>query len=142
MTMASHSSPVDTTWISNTTARSILTYAHYACPIILLVFFLVATTAFGVLTASQEELVRASPDQTGPGGRPLPRNTSPGAKKPRQQLTDFSPARKILFIWISVAAILTFVGNSVVVITHAITNKADQWWCGQAVVVGYQTLLS
>ena len=123
-------------WVSNRAAQDILVYVHYSYPIILLLFFLAATTTHAVLTASKDEVVQAAPDQTGPGGKPLPRNTSPGAKKRTQQTIDFSPARKLFFCWISVAAILTFLGDAVIVMLHALMDKKDNWWCGQPVVVG------
>lgn len=116
-------------------AQDILIYVHYAYPIILIVFFLVATTAHGILTASKEETTQSDPDQTGPGGKPLPRNTSPSAKKKTQQTIDFSPTRKRFFTWISLGATLTFVGNGIVVIAHSLIDKKDNWWCGQSVIV-------
>ena len=123
-------------WVSNTTAQDVLVYVHYSYPIILLIFFLAATTSHAILTASKDDLLQAVPDQTGPGGKPLPRNTSPGAKKRTQQTIDFSPTRKLFFGWISVAAILTFLGDAVIAMLHALMDKEDNWWCGQSVVVG------
>ena len=122
-------------WVSNHAAQDVLVYVHYAYPIILLLFFLFATTAHAVLTASKDEIIQPNPDQTGPGGKPLPRTLSPGAKKKTQQTIDFSPTRKLFFSWISVAAILTFLGDAVVIIVHALVDKKDNWWCGQSGVV-------
>ena len=122
-------------WVSNKTAQDVLVYVHYAYPIILLFFFVVATTAHAVLTASKDEIIQAVPDQTGPGGKPLPRNTSPGGERKTQQTLDFSPARKLFFSWISVAAVLTFFGDGVIIIAHALADKEDNWWCGESVVV-------
>ena len=134
--MSSHLSAIGRPWVSNQVAQGILAYVHYSYPIILLIFFLAATTTHAVLTASKDDLVQAAPDQTGPGGKPLPRNTSPTARKRIQQTIDFSPARKLSFSWISVAAILTFLGDAVIVMVHALMAKEENWWCGQSVVVG------
>ena len=118
-------------------AQQIMIYAHYASPIILLVFFLVAFTAHGILTAPKEDVVLAETGQTGPGGKPLPRNSSPTAKAEREKrkAVDFSPSRKLLFTWLSAGVLLTFLGNAVTVIVHALLDRKDNWWCGQAVVV-------
>ena len=119
-----------------TMAQDIMIYTHYASPIILLVFFLVAFTAHSILTASKEDIIQAAPSQTGPGGKPLPRTSSPTAKAAREKKQlDFSPSRKLLFTWLSVGVVLTFLGNAATVIVHALLNRKDNWWCGQAVVV-------
>jgi len=122
-------------WVSHQTAQDILIYVHYSYPIILLVFFLAATTAHAVLTASRDEVVQTTPDQTGPGGKPLPRNTSPGARGKTQKIVEFSSSRKLFFTWISVAAILTFLGDAIIAIVHALVDKKNNWWCGESVVV-------
>lgn len=114
--------------------QDILIYVHYSYPIILFVFFLAATTAYAVLTTSKDEVVQAALDQTGPGGKPLPRTTSPGAKEKTQEVIDCSPSTK-LFTWISVAAILPFLGDAIIAIVHALVNKVNRWWCGDSVMV-------
>ena len=117
-------------------AQEIMLYTHYASPIILLVFFLLAFTAHSILTASEEDVVQAETSQTGPGGKPLPRNSSPTAKVAREKKAlDFSPSRKLLFTWLSLSVVLTFLGNTVTVIVHALLGRKDNWWCGEAVVV-------
>ena len=117
-------------------AQDIMVYTHYASPIILLVFFLVAFTAHSILTAPKEDVVQAESSQTGPGGKPLPRTSSPTAKAAREKKAlDFSPSRKLLFTWLSVGVVLTFLGNAATVIVHAVLDRKDNWWCGQAVVV-------
>ncbi|KAF6226337.1 hypothetical protein HO133_009203 [Letharia lupina] len=117
-------------------AQEIMVYTHYASPIILLVFFLVAFTAHSILTASKEDVVQPETGQTGPGGKPLPRNSSPTAKAAREKKAlDFSPSRKLLFTWLSAGVVLTFLGNAVTVIVHALLDRKDNWWCGQAVVI-------
>lgn len=105
-------------------------YIHFASPIILLAFFLLAFTAHSIATASKDAVVRPSTEQTGPGGKPLPAKT-----KRENPTVDFSPARKLLFIWLSVGTILTFVGSAVVVILHAVLARREHWWCGESVAV-------
>lgn len=121
---------------SRRAATDVLVYIHYVSPPILLAFFLATFTAHSIVTASKDGVVRASSEQTGPGGKPLPKSTSPSARARREkQILDFSPARKSLFSWLSVGALLTFVGNSVVVILHAVLDRKDHWWCGESVAV-------
>lgn len=121
---------------SRRAATDILVYIHYTSPIILLAFFLVAFTVHSISTASTDDIVHASPEQTGPGGKPLPKSTSPSARARREkQILDFSPTRKLLFAWLSVGAILTLVGNAVVVILHAVLDRQNHWWCGESVAV-------
>lgn len=124
-------------WVSDRVAQNILVYLHYVSPIILLAFFLIAFTTHSILTASKVDGQPTSSDQTGPGGKPLPRNTSPSAKAGKKNASlDFSPSRKLLFNWLSAGTILTFLGNAATVIVHALLDRKDNWWCGQSVVVG------
>ena len=118
-------------------AQQVMIYIHYASPIILLVFFLVAFTAHSILTASKEDVIQVETAQTGPGGKPLPRTSSPIARAAAREkkALDFSPSRKLLFTWLSVGVVLTFLGNAGTVIVHALLDRKDSWWCGQAVVV-------
>ncbi|KAL9106459.1 MAG: hypothetical protein Q9187_008558 [Circinaria calcarea] len=128
--------PASRRWVSDGNADKILLYIHYASPIILLFFFLAAFTAHSILTASEETTAKVSTDKTGPGGKPLPSNTGArAAARRKKQVLDFSPARKLLFQWTSVGALLTFVANGVVVILHTVLNRKDEWWCGEAVAV-------
>ena len=123
-------------------AQQVMLHTHYASPIILLVFFLVAFTAYSILTASEEDVVQVATSQTGPGGKPLPRTSSPAAKAAREKKAlDFSPSRKLLFTWLSAGVVLTFLGNVVTVIVHALLDRKDNWWCGQAAVVCDNILL-
>ena len=123
-------------WALHGTAQEILIYAHFACPIALLVFFLIAFTVNSIVTAPKESSVTASTEPKGPGGKPLPKKKGPKPKAGcHHNKDDFSPARKGLFNWIVFGSILTFVGNAVVVIAHAIVDREDGWWCGQHVAV-------
>lgn len=119
-------------WVSDQTAQSLLVYTHYSSPIFLLALFLIAFTAHSILTSSHEPVVELTAPRTGPGGKPLPAKTN---GKPRKNALDFSHARKLLFIWLSVGTIATLVANAGVVILHAVLDRKDNWWCGQSVAV-------
>lgn len=117
---------------SNQNAQDLLQFLHFSSPIILIVFFLIAFTAHSVATASTDTTTKTTQGQTGPGGKPLP---SPKKRSKEKETLDFSPARKLLFNWLSVGTTATFVGNAVVVISHALVDREDNWWCGEAVAV-------
>ncbi|KAL8783337.1 MAG: hypothetical protein Q9213_004712 [Squamulea squamosa] len=119
--------------VSNRTAQSILIYVHFGSPILLIIFFLVVFTAHSIATASVETTVKDPQDRTGPGGKPLPSKSRKTSQE--KDRLDFSPARKLLFNWLSVGTIATFVANAVVVITHALVDREHHWWCGQSVAI-------
>ena len=125
------------TLIFDRAAEDVRLYIHFASPVILLAFFLVVFTAHSIATASPDSTVAASTQLTGPGGKPLPQGKGASQAKAQQmgQVLDFSPARKLLFDWASAGAVLTFVANAVIVISHALWNREDNWWCGQHVAV-------
>lgn len=126
--------------VSNRTAQSILIYIHFASPIILIVFFLVAFTAHSIATASVDTTLKDPQDQTGPGGKPLPSKSRKTSQESNS--LDFSPARKLLFNWLSVGTIATFLANAAVVIAHALVNREEHWWCGESVAVWWPRHLS
>lgn len=119
-------------WLSNQTAQDILVYTHLSSPIILLALFLIAFTAQSIITSSDVAVVEPSTSRTGPGGKPLPPSTK---GKRRKNALDFSHARKLLFIWLSVGVSITFVANAGVVILHAVLDREENWWCGKSVAV-------
>lgn len=121
-----------TPWVSNRTAQDILVYTHFSSPIILLALFLIAFTAHSIITSEDVAVVEPSTSRTGPGGKPLPPNTK---GKRRKNALDFSHARKLLFIWLSVGVSVTFVANAGVVILHAVLKREENWWCGESVAV-------
>lgn len=127
-------------WASQPAAFSsyLLVYAHFTSPLILLCFFLVLLTTHGIVTTPKDVVTRASSQATGPGGKPLPQKALPSTKtRARRDKEDLevSPARKLLFTWLAVGVILTFVGNAAVVIIHAVLYRKDHWWCGKSVAV-------
>lgn len=120
-------------WVSNRTAQDILTYTHIAYPLILLVFFLTVFTLRSIFTASSDDSTQETEEQLGPGGKPLPKKTK--RRKDDTRDLDFSRSRKLLFEWVSLAAALTYVGDAITVIVHALYARKEEWWCGQSVVV-------
>lgn len=125
-------------WVASDTALRVLKYLHFAYPLILLVYFITTTTAHSIISTHSD----AGPDDantesyTGPGGKALPKKkgAAPGTKK---DVVDFSRPRKLLFEWLALGATLTFVGNSITVIVHALYSRDEEWWCGQATVVSH-----
>ncbi|KAK4964031.1 ATP-binding cassette-type vacuolar membrane transporter Hmt1, partial [Elasticomyces elasticus] len=123
-----------TPWMSNRTALNILVYLHYAYPIVLLFLFLVSFTLRSVIAARNVQPDESSQPQLGPGGKPLPNKTAPTSAR-EKDILDFSRPRKLLFEWLSVAAALTFIANTITVIVHALYKRSEHWWCGQSVVI-------
>lgn len=126
---ASHPAPL---------SSSLLVYIHFTSPLILLCFFLVLLTTHGIVTTPKDVVARTPSQATGPGGKPLPQKASPSAKskaRREKEELDVSPARKLLFTWLAVGNILTFVGNAAVVIIHSVLYRKDHWWCGKSVAV-------
>lgn len=114
-------------------AQHILVYLHYAAPIILLSFFLLAFTLRSILTANNTNPVADTPSHTlGPGGKPLPKKLP---VRNKDIPFDFTRSRKLLFDWLSVFTALTFVANATNVILHALVAQDEGWWCGKAAVV-------
>jgi hypothetical protein len=48
---------------------------------------------------------------------------------------DFSPNAKLMFKWLSVAILFTFVGDATINISHVLFGRRQHWWCGESVVV-------
>ncbi|KAH7121162.1 hypothetical protein B0J11DRAFT_58884 [Dendryphion nanum] len=112
-------------------AVKILSYTY---PIFILVFFLAAFTARSIFASNSNSNV-ATPTTTGPGGKLLPA-TDPTRNFVKKTATDdVTPSQKRLFEWLSLATALTFVGNAINIIVHALVCRYEQWWCGQHVVI-------
>ena len=109
-----------------------------AYPMVLLSVFLVAFVAHGVRTASDGSTGDGDGDDgqnlTGPDGKPLPSTAKrPNTDEEKHHRNEFTASQRLLFRWLSVGVIATFVGNGINVITHALTERP--WWCGQATAV-------
>jgi ABC-type transport system involved in Fe-S cluster assembly fused permease/ATPase subunit len=117
------------------TPKRLLDVVHFHYPWVLLLIFMVAFVANSILTA-EPSAAAFEPNLTGPGGKPLPRS----AKKSREEreklkLQDFSPVRKLVFLYLSAGVIITFVASAVNIIIHALTKRENGWWCGESTAV-------
>lgn len=120
---------------STSTPTRLLDVVHFHYPWVLLLVFLAAFVVNTILTAAPSAS-SVEPNLTGPGGKPLPRS----AKKSKEQreklkLQDFSPVRKLVFLYLSAGIIATFVGSAVNIIIHALSKRENGWWCGESTAV-------
>lgn len=103
-----------------------------AYPLVLLFVYLICFTVRSIATARNDNDINQQPQQLGPGGKPLPtHNHNIKDTHPRDSV-DFSRPRRLLFEWLSVGVLLSLVGNIIVVLTHALYGRKDEWWCGEA----------
>nr|POE62909.1 hypothetical protein CFP56_03812 [Quercus suber] len=124
-------------WVSNPVAQNILADVQIAYPLVLIFLYLIAFTVRSVRGAHHDrDTGPREPQQLGPGGKPLPKNNI--AKDDSEHVDlDFSRPRKLLFQWLCVGVLATLLGNIVVVITHALFEREQRWWCGQAPTVWF-----
>jgi len=125
-------------WVSNRTAQDILTYTHFAYPIVLLCTFIGVFTYESIASSStiHVDTTESQSPQLGPGGKVLPPRLAPKkSNEGKKDILDFSRPRKLLFIWLSVGVLLTFLGNGALTVMHALYSRNEEWWCGQAYVV-------
>lgn len=120
-------------WVSDPRAQGLLTYLQIAYPIALLIIFITAFTVRSIVTSRNDNDDTPQSDQLGPGGKPLPRKSS--KDKSDANAIDFSRARKLLFISLQSGVLLSFIGNIALVIFHALLERDQRWWCGQAPTV-------
>ncbi|EUC28156.1 hypothetical protein COCCADRAFT_109905 [Bipolaris zeicola 26-R-13] len=124
----------DDRWAYARSVRAVTAILQYAYPIVMLVFFLAAFTTRSI-AASKSNTNIAKPTTTGPGGKPLPA-TDPTRNFVKRTAHDHvTHAQKRVFEWVSLATAFTFVGNSVLVVAHALVEKQQHWWAGKAVVI-------
>lgn len=121
-------------WPNATRFRAIAKVLNYAYPIFLLVFFLAAFTVRSIISSNSNSNI-SKPTQTGPGGKPLPATDPTRNFVKKTAHDDVTQSQKRVFEWLSLAAALTFVGNSINVVVHALYARKEHWWCGQHVVV-------
>ncbi|KAK5712801.1 ATP-binding cassette-type vacuolar membrane transporter Hmt1 [Elasticomyces elasticus] len=118
-------------WVSNPTAQRLLQDLQIASPIVLLLLYITTFTVHSILTAPRDDAKKTNePEQLGPGGKPLPKKAKKEASLADRY--DFSRPRQLLFEWLSVGVLATLAGNITVVIVHALVEREEQWWCGQA----------
>ncbi|PQE21831.1 hypothetical protein CJF31_00007677 [Rutstroemia sp. NJR-2017a BVV2] len=100
-----------------------------------MVVFLLAFTAHSILTVESTD-DSAEPILTGPGGKPLPRSARKSEEEKRKRKSqDFSPVRKLLFLWLSAGILATFLGNAINIVVHALDKRENGWWCGEATAI-------
>jgi hypothetical protein len=121
-------------WAYASPVRTTIAVLQYAYPIVMLVFFLAAFTVRSI-AASKSNTNIAKPTTTGPGGKPLPA-TDPTRNFVKKLVhDDVTHTQKRVFEWVSLATACTFVGNSVIIVVHALAKQEQHWWAGKAVVV-------
>lgn len=94
------------------------------------------------------------PTLTGPGGKPLPKTAKKSKKehaKKKIEEQDFGFNKKLVFVCILAGIVLSFVGQGVSIIVHALTADPIEnapgpkgnwgWWCGEPMAVSYITFL-
>lgn len=120
---------------SHRPARVMLGYLHIGYPIFLLVIFITAFIASSILAAKQVGK-NGSQVNYGPGGRPLPKRSrsTVAVAKPAQ---TYSHNTKLVFKWLSVAVLVTFVLEAALNIAHTVVARSEHWWCGQSLVVRF-----
>lgn len=117
------------------TSLELVGYTKIVAPLLVLVVFLVAFVAHGVVTAPPSDDVEVHA-RLGPGGRPLPkRRQSSQQVKEAAKVRDFSPHVKLLFNWLGLFALMTFAANAVLIILQTMIKFREKWWPGQAAVV-------
>ena len=125
--------PPNGVWAQSHGVRKALVYLHYSYPIILLVVFLLGVMIYSIATASKE-VATSAPIQTGPGGKPLPKNKKTKKAKAKEP-EEFSAVARGLFNWLTVGVILTFLADAALVCLHALIDRKENWWCGKPVAV-------
>ena len=124
-----------------TRVQTMLQVLQIAYPVVLLFFYLISFTIRSIATARNDNDLSQQPQQLGPGGKPLPTHNHNIKEPPPADSLDFSRARKLLFQWLTIGVLVSLGGNIVLVVTHALWEREEGWWCGQAPTVGLRTQL-
>ena len=110
-------------------------HLHYAW--VLFVVFIAAYVT-NIILAAEPSSEAKGPVLLGPGGKPLPPSVARKNKEERERrkkLKDFSRGRKLLFLYLSVGLLATFVVNAINIIIHALSKSENGWWCREATAV-------
>ena len=119
--------------LSSTTP--VLEIVHFNYPWVILVIFLASFLTNSILTAESSKPANVT-TVTGPGGKPLPSSVRKSREeRERLKKQEFSSNRQLVFIYLSVAVILTFLANAANIMLHALAERESGWWCGEATVV-------
>lgn len=115
-------------------AQRILQAVHFNYAWVLFVIFLATLVLYTVLTVAPAAQPNG-PVLLGPGGKPLPQSARKTKEERERQLKlkEFSPGRKIFFMYLAVALLGTFVANGIEVVIHALSENG--WWCGKDMAV-------
>ncbi|KAI2083838.1 ATP-binding cassette-type vacuolar membrane transporter Hmt1 [Ophidiomyces ophidiicola] len=119
--------------IDNATLRVVLQYMQTVSPIIIVLVFSIAFVANSIISARKVKCNAAV--TTGPGGRPLPTRMRSTAVIVTDTVEDFSPNVKLVFKWLSVSILLTFVADAALNMSHVMLHRLEHWWAGQSVVI-------
>ena len=117
---------------------TILYYTHFWYPLGLLAIFLITFVTHSIKSAPGKPTVSAKSTILGPGGKPLPVHGGSRASSPdkaAKKNEGFGKTRSVLFCWLSVGLIGTFVGNIINIIAHALAEREKGWWAGESAVV-------
>ena len=124
-------------FIPTDVAESIIYYTHFTYPIALLVLFITSLAVDGIVSSSTDSTISSSgtstPAVTGPGGKPLPKNNR--INRAGKSRTGFSHTKKLLFCYLSVGLVASFICNAVNIIVHALADRDKGWWCGESTAV-------
>lgn len=115
------------------TAQTLLFWFQIISPIALLLAFVAAFIVCSIASARQLTPTR-NEATSGPGGRPLPKRSrsTMAILKDRQ---NFSPRFRLVFQWLSLGVIVTFLLDAAINVSHAIICRSEHWWRGQATVI-------
>jgi hypothetical protein len=102
--------------------RQTITALQYAYLIVVLVFLLTAPTVRSIAAINSNDDI-AKPTTTGPGGKPPPVTDSTRNLVKGTIHDDVTQTQKRVFEWVSLATAMTFIGNSVLVITHSLVME-------------------
>ena len=132
------------TFNGTSTPLEILNVVHFHYSWILSTVFLGAFVANSILSA-EPSVEPQEPVLLGPGGKPLPRSARKAKEERdrRMKLQEFSPGRRVLFLYLASALLVTFIASGVNVIIHALTKAENGWWCGKETAVsdhGYRSI--
>jgi ABC-type transport system involved in Fe-S cluster assembly fused permease/ATPase subunit len=114
----------------------VLNAVHFHYPWVLAVIFLASFVANSVLTAEPTSNP-LPPTITGPGGKPLPRSAAKYKEELQKwrKMKDFSRGRKTLFLYLHAGLLATFLASGANIVVHALAEKNQGWWCGEATAV-------
>jgi thiosulfate reductase cytochrome b subunit len=119
-----------------TTIVKVLRVVHFYDAWVLFFVFIVAFVTNSILSA-EEEAESEQKVLLGPGGKPLPMSAGRKAKEERakrKKLEEFSPVRKLVFLYLSVGLLFTYLSNGAAITLHVLTNDTP-WWCGKSTAV-------